>query len=181
MGSPSARTVHVWRCGASSNCKQQCGETFFILDARRVLAPAPTVKVPGSDIKTHLRSKFWLQAIWKKRGAILEFEYRVLYMFIYIYIYIYTFENRVPLLKLWVVFHVGAMHHAYVIMAFGCLHPVITHDFISYTIISNILRYLYERTNLCPENTQALIKVKRWRTFRLMVWCMVTMPLVTVP
>ena len=45
----------------------QCGVNFFILDSRRVLAPAP--KVLGSDIKTHLKSRFCLQAILKKRGA----------------------------------------------------------------------------------------------------------------
>ena len=46
----------------------QCGVNCFILDSRRVLAPAP--KVPGSDIKTHLKSRFCLQAILKKGGAI---------------------------------------------------------------------------------------------------------------
>ena len=46
--------------------KTQCGVNFFILDSRRVLAPAP--KVLGSDIKTHLESRFC--AIPKKRGAI---------------------------------------------------------------------------------------------------------------
>ena len=42
----------------------QCGVNFFILDSRRVLAPAP--KVLGSDIKTHLKSRFC--AILKKKG-----------------------------------------------------------------------------------------------------------------
>ena len=50
----------------------QCGVNFFILDLRRVLAPAP--KVLGSDIKTHLKSRFYLQAIWKNRGTMLELE-----------------------------------------------------------------------------------------------------------
>ena len=50
----------------------QCGVTFFILDSRRVLAPAP--KVLGPDIKTHLKSRFCLQAIVKKGGALLESE-----------------------------------------------------------------------------------------------------------
>ena len=45
----------------------QWGVNFFILDSRRVLAPAP--KVPGSDIKTHLKSRFCLQAILIKRGT----------------------------------------------------------------------------------------------------------------
>ena len=49
-----------------------CGVNFFILGSRRVLAPAP--KVPGSDITTHLKSRFCLQAILTKRGAMLEFE-----------------------------------------------------------------------------------------------------------
>ena len=40
---------------------------------RRVLAPAP--KVLGSDIKTHLKSRFCLQAILKKRGAMLQFVF----------------------------------------------------------------------------------------------------------
>ena len=48
----------------------QCGVKLFVLDSKRVLAPAP--KVPGSDIKTHLKSRFCLQAIWKKRCAIYE-------------------------------------------------------------------------------------------------------------
>ena len=43
----------------------QCGANFLILDSRRVLAQAP--EVPGSDIKTHPKSRFC--AILKRRGA----------------------------------------------------------------------------------------------------------------
>ena len=53
----------------------QCGVNFFILESRRVLAPAP--KVPGSDIKTHPKTTFCVQAILTKRGAMLEFEIAV--------------------------------------------------------------------------------------------------------
>ena len=34
----------------------QCGVNFFVLGSRRVLAPTP--KVPGSDVKTYLKSRF---------------------------------------------------------------------------------------------------------------------------
>ena len=48
----------------------QCsGVNFFLLDSRRVLAPAP--KVLGSDIKTHLKSGSWLlvHRIFNKGGG----------------------------------------------------------------------------------------------------------------
>ena len=54
----------------STGLHTQCGVNFFILDSRRVLAPAP--KVLESDSKTHLKSRFCLQAILKKRGRILD-------------------------------------------------------------------------------------------------------------
>ena len=47
----------------------QCGGNFFILGWRRVLTPAP--KVLGSDIKTHLNSRFCLRAILIKMEAML--------------------------------------------------------------------------------------------------------------
>ena len=50
----------------SFQMQTQCGVNVFILDSRRVLAPAP--KVLGSDIKTHLKSRFCLQAILTKKG-----------------------------------------------------------------------------------------------------------------
>ena len=43
-----------------------------MLDSRRVLAPAP--KVLGPDCKPHLKSRFCLQAILKKGGAMLSCE-----------------------------------------------------------------------------------------------------------
>ena len=55
---------------STDGLQTQCGVNFFILDSRRVLAPAP--KVLGSDIKTHLKSRFCVQAILKKRGVMLE-------------------------------------------------------------------------------------------------------------
>ena len=42
----------------------QCGANFFILDSRRVLAPAPK----NAGTKTHLKSRFCLQAIYEKKG-----------------------------------------------------------------------------------------------------------------
>ena len=52
-------------CRSGRSLQTQCGVNSFILDSRRVLAPAP--KVPGSDIKTHLKSR--CRAILKKRDA----------------------------------------------------------------------------------------------------------------
>ena len=46
---------------ANTTLRIQGGVNFFILDSRRVSAPAS--KVLGSDIKTHLKSRFCLQAI----------------------------------------------------------------------------------------------------------------------
>ena len=54
---------------ATRGLQTQCGVNVFILDSRRVLTPAP--KVPGSDIKTHLESRF-CAILKKKRGVILE-------------------------------------------------------------------------------------------------------------
>ena len=48
----------------------QCGVNSFILDSRRVLAPAPKV-TQGAETKTHLKSRF--SAILKKRGAMFKF------------------------------------------------------------------------------------------------------------
>ena len=53
LDSPKHLAAHA---STLSGLQIQCGVNFFILDSRRVLAPAPTV--PGSDIKTHLKSRF---------------------------------------------------------------------------------------------------------------------------
>ena len=53
-----------------TDLQTHCGVKVFVLDSRRVLAPAP--KVLGSDIKTHLKSRFC--AILKKRVVMKELK-----------------------------------------------------------------------------------------------------------
>ena len=64
---PAHGAVHLDDFLSCRGLQTQCGVNFFILDSRRVLAPAPNV--PGSDVKTHLKSSICVQAIKKKGGS----------------------------------------------------------------------------------------------------------------
>ena len=67
---------------SSQQCAKQCGTngTWYNTMWRKLLysgfetcfGPSPAPKVPGSDIKTHLKSRFC--TILKKRGVVLECE-----------------------------------------------------------------------------------------------------------